>query len=586
MSEPEHARVRSASRVIPYLGWAALALVGAAVVWIVVTGLLARSRLTTVRAELPKLRAALTSGDAAQARSLADRIAGETRSAHRLTTGPAWWVAANLPVVGSPLRTTRVLAAEVDRVGNGALPGVVQIAQQLSNGSLISGRTIDVSALARLAPTLRTAADSASTASTRVDAAGRSWLPPVAAARDALASDLDRLARELSGARRAVDLAVPMLGQHGVRRYFIGFENEAEARGLGGLPGAFAILTADHGRLTFTHFASDSALDGISAKVDVGADFARRYSSADPTGLFVNSDISPNFPYAAQVWAAMWQQKSGERVDGAIAVDPTALSYFLSVTGPAKLSGGQEVSADNIVALTEKDEYAQFADNAQRKNYLVTVARAVSAQLMSGAGDSTALLRAASRAAGERRLVLWSADPRDERSLAATAYGGVVQGGHGPFSGFAVVNAAGTKLDYYLDRAMTYRRTGCGAGSTAVATLTLRNDAPRQGLPRYVTTRADAAPADARPGDTRLLVTYYATSGAAIPNVTVDGKPQIVATVTENGLETVTVDLELKAGSTHTVRVDVKEPPARTPVTILRQPLVRPLSVATSGDRC
>ena len=32
----------------------------------------------------------------------------------------------------------------------------------------------------------------------------------------------------------------------------------------------------------------------------------------------------------------------------------------------------------------------------------------------------------------------------------------------GPFSGFTVVNSLGSKLDYYLDRSMTYQRNGCG----------------------------------------------------------------------------------------------------------------------------
>ncbi len=119
-----------------------------------------------------------------------------------------------------------------------------------------------------------------------------------------------------------------MLGESGVKRYFVGFLNDAEARGIGGLPGAFAILTVDHGKLAFTHFESDSALDGISAKVDLGSDYAAAYGRDDPTDLYINSDVSPDFTDAAQIWASMWEQQSGEKVDGAIALDPTALSYL------------------------------------------------------------------------------------------------------------------------------------------------------------------------------------------------------------------------------------------------------------------
>ena len=46
----------------------------------------------------------------------------------------------------------------------------------------------------------------------------------------------------------------------------------------------------------------------------------------------------------------MWKKKSGQQVTGAIAIDPTALSYLLQVTGPATLPDGEVVSADNVVA--------------------------------------------------------------------------------------------------------------------------------------------------------------------------------------------------------------------------------------------
>jgi len=98
-----------------------------------------------------------------------------------------------------------------------------------------------------------------------------------------------------------------MLGDHGPKRYFIGLQNEAEMRGTGGLPGTFAIMVADHGTIKFTHFKSDAALlpaaSGglIDTRLDFGSDYTSAYGAADPTKLFVNSNISPNFPYAAKI---------------------------------------------------------------------------------------------------------------------------------------------------------------------------------------------------------------------------------------------------------------------------------------------
>jgi hypothetical protein len=404
-------------------------------------------------------------------------------------------------------------------------------------------------------------------------------------ARRTLATDLINLRDQLSGASTALRTALPMLGAARPQRYFIGFENEAEARGIGGLPGAFAILTVDDGKLTFTHFGSDSELRDIAVHVDLGADFQARYGPADPTGTFQNSDISPDFTDAARIWAATWTKKSGQPITAAIAIDPTALSELLKVTGPATLPDGSKVSSNNVVALTQQTQYETFGDRAARKDYLSTVAKAVSNRL-TGGGNVLKLLRAATRVAGERRILIWSADPAVQANLITTGYGGALSGGSDPFTGFVVVNATGSKLDYYLDRTMTYQRAGCGADSTTVATFTMTNSAPASGLPRFVTLRADDHAKSARPGDNRLFVTYYGTAGARIESVAVDGKAVVLASGTEKGLTTVTADIELAAGSTHLMTVMLREPAAHAPVQILRQPLVRPMTVSVTGASC
>src|SRR6185312_13608525 len=119
-----------------------------------------------------------------------------------------------------------------------------------------------------------------------------------------------------------------------------------ELRGTGGLPGAFAIATTRNGEIRFRRFESDAALlpptpdHAIATGLRFGPEYEHLYGPSMPTTTFVDSNVSPNFPYAAQVWAAMWQKVSGEHIDGVVALDPTVLAYFLAATGPAQLPGG------------------------------------------------------------------------------------------------------------------------------------------------------------------------------------------------------------------------------------------------------
>jgi len=563
------------------LGWGCLLVLVAGAAWLVVTAFLAKSRLQAIAQQLPALRSAISSGDFDHAREIETQLRHDASTAHSLTSGPAWSIAANLPFAGEPLRTARGLATQSDAVASGVVPSLLDLADTLKGSSLRHGANIDLSVLQEAAPRLASAAATASHAATAIGrgTSASTWLGVADDARDKAVTSLAQLSDELAGASNTVATLLPMLGEDGARRYFVGFMNEAEARGLGGLPGAFAIVTADHGTIAFTHFGSDTELDGQRAAVELGSDFDSRYGPDDPTGAYVNSDISPNFPDAAQIWAGMWQAKSGQHVDGALAIDPTALSYLLRVVGPTTLTDGGALNAGNVVALTQQKVYAAFSDNAQRKAYLVSVAHAAAGQVIKGGGTPIDLVHAISRAAGERRLLAWSSHPDEQSRIEAAGYGGVLGSADGPYAGFTVVNAAGTKLDYYLARSMTYRRASCAADSTVIAALTLTNGAPRSGLPEYVTGGGSGNPAPGKsPGDNRVIMSFYATPGARIAAVRLDDTPVRVAATTERGLTVISVPVPLPVGEARTLTVTYADPRGGS-ATILRQPLVEPMTI-------
>jgi hypothetical protein len=565
------------------VGSALLAILLLAGAWLLVTGLLARRELDAARADLPKLRALAASGQVAAAGTVAAELAGHAHRAHALTTGPAWSVAAALPGIGSPFAVVRGMTASLDGL---PLTGLAGAAARLDPAALLSGGRVNVAALAAVAPTLRSSAADLVRTRTEVGALPVSWFRPVNAARAELLDQLAAARDAVAGADRAARLLPPMLGMTGPRRYFVGLQNEAEARGTGGLPGVFAIVVADRGALTVTQVAADSALGQVRTGLRFDADYQARYGSAQPADYFGNSNISPHFPYAARIWAAMWQRKSGQRVDGAIAVDATALSYLLAGAGPAPLPGGGTIGASSLVALAESTEYARFADEDERKRYVVAVARAVETHLLAGRGSPSRLVAGLGRAAAERRLLVWSADPAVQAELATTELAGIVPATTAPYAGLVVVNAAGNKLDYYLDRSLAVARTGCGALRSVTATITLTNGAPRSGLPRMVTLRGDHPDYPTRPGDQLLLVSYYATAGSQLSSVDLDGAPSTISPQRENGHSVYTTALELPAGRARVLVLHLTEPAVPGAVTVLRQPLARPMRVAVTEPDC
>jgi len=244
------------------------------------------------------------------------------------------------------------------------------------------------------------------------------------------------------------------------------------------------------------------------------------------------------------------------------------------------------------VALTQSTSYAMFpglssTEIARRKAYLLEVASAASKQILGARGEPTALLRAAGQAAGERRILVWSADPAVQADLAQTSVAGIIPITAEPYAGLSIVNGGGNKLDYYLDRSLTWTRTGCGVTRATTVTIKLTNNAPASGLSPYVTGRSDTHSYPVRPGDTRLAVSYFATQGATMQSITVNGRPGTGRIGTERGHPVYAVDVEIPRGTSRTVVLQLTEPAGSSSAPIvLRQPLVRPLTVTLTQAPC
>jgi hypothetical protein len=570
-------------------------LVGLGAVWILVTGYLAHQQAKDLAGRLREVKVLIAQGRVDDARRLGHDLPAMAERTRHLTSGPAWWIGAHVPVLGAPLDSARTTADVVAGLGGQVVPELLGVAKDLDPARLRrDGRTIALAPLAAAAPTLADAGDRLDRAARRL-AGGGSWLSSFDVGRAALRGQVEAVRGYVDAAARVAQVFPPMLGQEGTQRYFIALQNEAELRGTGGLPGAFAIASVTGGRVRFERFASDSVLlparthHVIDTGLDLGPEFAAMYGASDPTRLYTVSNLSPDFRAAARIWAAMYRKVSGTHVNGVIALDPTALSYFLAATGPATVPGHHgAVSAANVVQLTQRDEYALYPDNLARKRFLVALLKAAATRLTSGAGAPVALLQAATRSAGEQRLLVWHEDPSVERALEQTGYGGTFPpaADRRPFSAVIVNNAAAGKLDYYLHRSVTYSSTGCGARRDVVVTITLTNSAPATGLPPYVTTRLDNAPAGARPGDNRSIVDYFATPGARLQSVTLDGRASAASVHGYLGHEVFRMDVELPRGRARTITLHLDEPARSGPPRIWRQPGVTPIDVQAFSQKC
>lgn len=561
-------------------------------IWIVVTGWRARADLESLRHDVSRLRSDLVAGRTADvARDLAN-AQSKAAAARARTSGPAWWVGAHLPGLGSPLRTIRAIASTGHSLSQTALPSVVAGGTALDPQRLrIGPDRIDIGRLEEAEGPLGRALPAVSAARTRIAELSGSWLGPVADGRLSLLKQLTSFEGTLRDTAMATRLMPDMLGGDGPKTYLVVFEGNNEARALGGIFGGYGLLAADNGRLKFGRFGSDQDFQGVTARVDLGRNFEAAYGGTDPYRAVQDADVSPHFPYAAKIWSSLVDQRLGVQVDGVIAMDPVVLSRILTVIGRVRTPDGKVLTGNNLVRTLDVGVYKRFdsgsrgVDTPARKAFFVAAAQAVTKAALDRPIRAAALLHALARSAGERRLLVYSHRRAEETQLATTPLGGVLPRTTRPYAHVVVTNISATKLGYFLERSMTYQRSTCAA-TTSTVTFRLHNSAPRSGLPEYMTRGSQWGDAEHPPGSEYLIVSLYSTQGSSLAGATLDGEPLGIYTAMDRGHPVTESIVTIKPGQTMTIQFRLNEPAATSPVLIPVQPLSEPMTVQAESPAC
>lgn len=576
--------------------WTALVLLVVVVafgVWLGVRAFDAKSSLEHARDSAQQAKEALLQGNTEDASRFADDAQGHAEAARNATHSVPWNVASAIPWLGNPFKTGQQISDVVLGLAADVLKPSTDVGVAISPDQLYANGRVDVQLLRSEESELNGLAENAA----RLNAEAGSisdpgYLSLLSDARSQLQEQTSDLAALLENTALAARLVPSMMGADGPRTYFMGFQTNAEARGTGGLLGGFGILRFDDGTPAVEDLGKNTELTGAVATVDLGPEFDQQYGFTNPKTDFRNSNLSPHFPYAAQIWKSMWAQKTGMNVDGVIAIDPIALSYVLGAVGPVAMPDGEVITKDNVVELTESTAYMRFpTDQVARKNYLQDIANQVVQKITGPVQSPRALLDALGRAVSERRIAVWSAVPEDQKLLEQTPLAHVVPDDPSPYAGVVINNLGGNKMDYYLDRSIEYAADGCD-GQTRMSTVTVRlkNTAPAdaslsdyvggtQGLSRDI---PFAVPRGTMVTSVRLL----ATTNASIVSVLANGERTPFTQSVERGHPSYEVQVLIPPGKSGELVFRLSEPTSTGAPRVPVQPLVDTVVPVVSVPEC
>ncbi|WIB16067.1 DUF4012 domain-containing protein [Curtobacterium sp. MCPF17_050] len=549
------------ARVVLWAVLAVVLLMMLAGVWVGVRGVLAKGHLERALLDVGSLQSQLEGGDTSAGKQIADHLEDEASSARRLTGDPIWSAAQHVPFFGANLRAVREVSVVVDEVADGAIVPVAGVLGEVGTGSLApQDGKVDLEPLVGAQPAVAQAAKTLTKADRDAQAIDTSaTLSPVTSAVNQLRNALISAATQMDIANRVVQLAPAMLGHDSERNYVLLFQNNAELRAGGGIPGAVALLNVQDGVIKLENQAAGSSFGPYDEpvlpldpeSVNLYGDITARYMQ-DVT-------LTPRFDLSARLAREMWKQKFGQQVDGVLAIDPVTLGYILRATGPVQLPTGDTLTSDNAAKLLLSDVYAKYPDPDVQDAFFASAASAVFEKVSSGGFDAKAFIGALTDGTKDGRIRLWSANNAEQKQIEGTAVAGTLPTASVKTREFGVYLNDGTaaKMDYYLDKKVSVGSSVCRKDGrpTSVVEVTLKNTAPADAaasLPRYVTGGGEFG---TEPGKIKTLMSVYAPPGAIYLGASQDGKGAALLTAMDGDHPVAQIQTLLEPGQSTTFRV-------------------------------
>lgn len=503
------------------------------------------------------IKSSLISGNTSAASRALSRfsIAAEDARAHTGSFG--WKVLGAVPFVGKDAKAITTVSNVAVGVAANAITPVIDEAQgDITKELAPRGGRIDLAAVADLQPTLRKVAGAMDQATQRIDDINTHGLFGF------ISKPLNKLRDEMDGARSGADAAyrasqlIPtMFGGSGTRRYLLLFDNNAEIRATGGNPGAWAVITANNGKIAMTRQGSANQITHFASPVLPQSAAEQAIYNTQIATYFQDVNFTPEFPRTADLAAAMLQKRTGVRVDGVMSVDAVSLSNFLKATGPVKVDGVMLTSSNAATELLN-GVYTRFPnENAKQDAFFRAAAQTIFHKLMDST-PPTQLAKALAASVDQGRLYLHSFHASEQQILGDSAIAGTA--GFAPSSspqmGVYLNDATGSKMSYYLRSSVAASAPSCSAGRQTINTsVTLTMIKPTGPLNAYIT---GGGMFGTDVGQQTVLMEIYGPTDGSFSNWRFDGQATDSNIIVDRGRQVATIAVQLGAGAGDIHRID------------------------------
>lgn len=508
--------------------------------------------LSNAVAHAGSIQSAMERGDTSALRAELEKLRSSSASASDRTSGATWSMLKRAPILGDDAEGVEVASQVLDMLAKDGLEPLISVSGRFDE-LLPKNGGIDLSVIEELKTPVVEAEHAFVAADRRLSQQDSSSFVDRLDRQFARFSDqVSRGASALGAARTATDILPAMLGERETRTYLLAFQNNAELRATGGLPGAVAYLEATGGKLRMVKQATGGSL-GQTRRPVLPLSGAERELYDEQLGTyFVDATMTPDVPRAAALMRAHSQRASpGIDLDGVLLVDTVAMAYLLEASGPMMVQG-VELTGENLIDELLHNTYVRL-EPAQQDAFFATVAKQTFDSFTEGAGNPEGLLRALARSTDERRVAMHLFDAKVQEEIAGTSLAGEFvtdPAVESPQIAVTLNDTTGSKMSYFLRVETDVSATSCvDEIQTFAAKARLRSTAPVDAgqLPVSVT---GGGLYGTEPGHQLVTVRMFAPVGGEITRFKLNSEPVDLVEVVQDGRPVGMTYIDLAPGQT------------------------------------
>ncbi len=271
-----------------------------------------------------------------------------------------------------------------------------------------------------------------------------------------LASGLPVIIGGITEFQSLYEIAAPILGAQGTKRYLIVFQNNTEIRPTGGFIGSFAEIKVHDG------IVEHMSIPG-GGSYDLQGTLTENLVAPEPLQLisarweFQDGNWFPDFPTSARQLMQFYQSAGGPSVDGVLAINATYVADLIGLLGPITMEDyGRVIDQENFIFEAQKVvEYEYDKIENKPKAFIGDLApKLVERALEKTSDDFLGVIDFLNKGLSEKDVQFYAADEVIQREVIARGWGGEVKWTDRDYLMLVDTNLGGGKTDGVIKQEM------------------------------------------------------------------------------------------------------------------------------------